>query len=102
MVRIAFAESQSSPANITSTTNSMIVYPNPTTGIITMRFDQPSSGNCKVVLTDMKGRIVLEKTIYVFKGENLRRLNLSNVTNGSYLLQIQTSAGENVIKVVKE
>jgi hypothetical protein len=88
----------SSCTGVESKTNgsAIAVYPNPTSGAITVEF----AGNDEKVLevTDLTGRVILsEKT-------NLGKytINLTGYANGVYFIKIKTGEVNQVIKVVKQ
>ena len=73
-----------------STLNSLKVFPNPTTGVIHLSFD-----NSKIELLDLVGRCVA-----VF--ENTNTLDLSGLADGTYTLRVTLPEGVVLKKVVKK
>ena len=70
------------------------IFPNPTTGILSIDFESEING--KLFLTDFTGKSVLTEKL---KQKNL--LNLSGLANGVYLLEVKTPNGILIEKVVK-
>ena len=71
-----------------------IIYPNPTTGLLNI---------------DVEANSIKSITIYNAQGQQLwakpalNKINLSNLSNGTYFLNIETEQGEIIVKsIVKE
>ena len=72
------------------------VYPNPTTGRVTIR--QKGSGQPYTFsLTDYQGRIILQKTA----GRGTDEPDLSLLPDGAYLLTVETDASTAVFRILK-
>lgn len=67
----------------------VIVYPNPTNGMVTIQSDQPVS---KIEIIDFAGNLVSEKL-------NAKSIDLQNLPNGVYL--IKTTLKDNSVKINK-
>ena len=67
------------------------VFPNPTYGIVNIDADNVVS----VEVMDINGRVAATF-------ENTNKVDLSNLTAGTYMLRIQTANGTSVKKVVKK
>lgn len=70
-----------------SKTESFNLYPNPTTGLVQLETGAIGSGKTEVMVSDMLGRVVLEKTIQSGKPAEL---DLSGNAPGLYLVQLKT------------
>lgn len=81
--------------NVSSTGNSVKVYPNPTNADITIELS--NSLNRTIQLIDITGRVVIST---VPTSEKVS-LNLSNVSNGVYYLKVKSAESVKVVKVVK-
>jgi endoglucanase len=83
-------------ANQEDINDTIVVSPNPTTGILRIEnLEQIES----LVMTDVSGRIFLEKNV---KGQKSVELNLSEKTTGTYFLRLKGEKREIVRKVVKK
>jgi PKD repeat protein len=83
--------------NVT-TTQELIVYPNPSQGAVTIKFGEVYSG--KIVVFDLLGRELLIEDVHN-AGESM--LDLSRFNNGIYLLRLKNSRGvEQNIRVIRE
>jgi PKD repeat protein len=72
------------------------IYPNPTPDFLTIETSENYSGK-SFYLTDIMGRIVLKANLNSFKS----RLNLSDLTDGIYFLNVNDSSNTTV-KIVKK
>ncbi len=76
------------------------VYPNPSTGKVTARFNSGISGNVKLNVYDLSGRLLMTKTEQVLKGANAFALNLSTLASGIYYVELQNGGRQNRIKFI--
>ncbi|MBK9271320.1 MAG: T9SS type A sorting domain-containing protein [Saprospiraceae bacterium] len=63
-------------------------YPNPTSGQLFIQLDSPLSGDGRILIRDLNGRMLKEKTL---KSDKLVFFELENLDNGIYLLEYQSS-----------
>ncbi|MDB4286326.1 T9SS type A sorting domain-containing protein [bacterium] len=81
------------------------VYPNPTSGEVTVDINGISDEDVHILLTDILGRPVAEE-IHVYKGEDLRRctLDLTSLPSGFYLVSFfsEKEGYKEVVTVVKK
>lgn len=66
------------------------VFPNPSTGLVTLRFNSIINGPAQIRVTDMAGKSINASTITVTKGVNTHQLNLSQLANGVYFIEAQS------------
>ena len=66
------------------------VFPNPSTGFINIDTDL---NDFNVKVTDLTGRTILDKN-------NARKLNLSRVASGNYIIQISIAEGSIFKRIV--
>lgn len=81
---------------------SFAIYPNPSQGPISMKFElqKPSEVNIKIV--DMFGRTCHSESFGNKQiGEHTSELNLEHLSRGTYLIVLNTSDGAQVVKVVR-
>jgi hypothetical protein len=76
--------------------NSLVVYPNPTSGLLTI---ETGDNSLKTIqLTDLTGRVVISMSTQ----DQKVGLNLENVSNGIYQLSVSNGTSMEVMKVVKQ
>jgi len=74
------------------------VYPNPTTGALSLRLPASMTGVVSVQLAELNGRVVLTERINAVAGVPYR-FNL-NVNDGTYVLHVRTAAGSETMMPV--
>ena len=94
---------QGKPANeMTKTLNTnapYIFYPNPSTHSLSVKFESNKEEVINIVIKDLNGRIVKESNSLSIVGENTIILNLDNIANGNYFIEILSSSNKYVGKV---
>lgn len=81
--------------------NEIIVYPNPTTGDVTIKFNVPVDGNVNLSFSDANGAkvmTVLEE--YMPSGNYTYTTTLRGLANGSYFTVLTTSSAISVNKTI--
>ncbi len=83
-------------------TRSFEVFPNPSSGMVNVRYDAAQEGEIMVRVHDVVGKVVFVKTITVQGGSNLINLDLESFEKGIYVMEInegqKMSASKLVIK----
>ena len=80
---------------------STIISPNPTTGEITLKNLPLKSGNIRIELTDITGKLI--RVLYDgFYNQEELTFNLSDIPSGSYILQAKQGSSIKTFKVLKE
>tara|TARA_R110001592_G_scaffold150576_2_gene376606 strand:- start:290 stop:1555 length:1266 start_codon:yes stop_codon:yes gene_type:complete len=67
----------------------MSIYPNPTSGNVTLLLDYPSSDKLKINIFDLSGKAVYQDNIGLSTGVNQELLAINHLTSGIYLLSIK-------------
>ena len=81
--------------------NEILVYPNPTTGEVTIKFNNPIDGNVTLSFVDVNGRVVSNiLNEYMPSGNYTYRASLSGFTPGSYYTTMTSSTAISVNKTV--
>lgn len=71
----------------------LLVYPNPAKDNLTLEYTSARSGKVTVQLIDTKGAVLLSKVFAVVAGKNQQNINVSNLSQGMYLLKYVDSDG---------
>ncbi len=66
----------------------LAIYPNPTTGILNIKFDAEKQGDIKVKLISVNGQVIFNKEISGVSGQYNYSFDISNQAKGIYLLSI--------------
>jgi hypothetical protein len=76
------------------------VFPNPSSGSVTLRFNSIGEENYSIRLHDITGREVMMENGKAQGGMNNMVMDLSNYANGIYMLQLQSGQSSQIIKLV--
>jgi hypothetical protein len=69
------------------------VYPNPTTGLVTLDLNATT----QVTVTNALGQVILTETVLAGK----QTINLKNQNNGLYFMNLNQDGKQQTIKVIK-
>ncbi len=91
---------QTSPViNITDTIN--FIYPNPTTGKITVQFIQPGSEVTSIILSDINGNPIQSlANKFIESGKQSIELDVSSYSSGTYIIRVQNQHLSNIYKLI--
>jgi hypothetical protein len=91
-------DTSGNPNNIVNLygTNAIILYPNPSSGMLTVNTGGQSPAVIRVF--DLSGKLL--KTIEAAKGKNLTDIDLSNFENGRYVLELESAQHVKHIQIV--
>ncbi len=78
------------------------VAPVPTKDFVTVDYISTRNGDVKVALTDMFGKVVLERNQLAEKGANQVRLDLQNISNGFYVVTFDNGTTRAISRIVKQ
>ncbi|TDH20683.1 T9SS type A sorting domain-containing protein [Segetibacter sp. 3557_3] len=76
------------------------VAPNPARASVKLAFNSELRGNAMVMVINQTGSIVLKRNLAVNAGANNSALDISNLSNGVYILRIQTGTATQLAKLV--
>ena len=76
-----------------------IVYPNPASDKITIKFTSTNDGQAFVKLADLSGKVIIDRVIGSFEGPNVHDVNLGNLPNGMYVLKFNNGYNNEVRKI---
>ncbi|MDW3193246.1 MAG: BspA family leucine-rich repeat surface protein [Cytophagales bacterium] len=93
---------QTTPAIEKVFENNMEIYPNPVENVLKVRMTAASEEQVELELTDLTGRTLLKQKVNLSRGINLIELDVSTLARGQLLLITRTTAGEQVMKVLRE
>jgi hypothetical protein len=82
--------------------NSLHIYPNPTSGMVTISFVSSEEGTYSIKLSDMTGREVRNESHAIHSGLNTDEMNLTNIQKGMYLAEVIFKANISRVKLIVE
>ena len=77
-------------------------YPNPSSGIVKVQFEAGESKEATVMVVDVHGKTVFSKQVATDRGLNTLQIDLSNQSNGLYILTITSTSGKQQMKLIKK
>ncbi len=80
-------------------TNSMLVFPNPTTGQVTVQYQTTAAESVQLEVVDLLGRVVQQQTEQAEAGDNTFRMELKSKAAGLYLIRLQSQTGPYIQKI---
>ena len=78
------------------------LYPNPTKAITTVDFEVPTTGSAIATVKDITGRVVFSKNVSTTEGVNQLAIDMSELANGLYILNISDKTSTVVKRIVKQ
>ncbi len=90
----------STEINELTVTNSLLIFPNPSSGVFVTSFNTLSVDNYVVKITNTLGQVVYAETLENFSGNYSREMNVSLFGKGVYLLSISNSKNVDVKKII--
>ncbi|MEO6252320.1 MAG: reprolysin-like metallopeptidase [Ferruginibacter sp.] len=79
--------------------NQFSVFPNPVGYIVNLGFNAKLAGNAVISIINQTGAVVLNKTLSVNEGDNIRKLDVGSLANGMYFIKIQNGADVQMAKI---
>jgi PKD domain-containing protein/metallopeptidase family M12-like protein/type IX secretion system substrate protein len=75
------------------------VFPNPTSGKVTVKFSSDNESLCTISVSDLTGRILKSEKYTSVVGDNVRILDLSGFTKGIYFVCIGNGKESQVVRI---
>ena len=67
------------------------IYPNPSSGIFTIEFKRVAENNSNISIVNSIGNVVFSEKLMI--GESSKNIDLSELSKGIYLIELQTELG---------
>ncbi len=80
----------------------LFIYPNPTSDIVTVEFETNLNVMPSYTLSDLSGRTLNIGNMKARHNINSLALDISNLTNGIYILTVVTAEGQGTFKILKQ
>ncbi|PQJ13790.1 S8 family serine peptidase [Nonlabens xylanidelens] len=98
---ITFCEEPQTLSNESIEELDFAVYPNPSNGVFTVSTaNATNSGDAVITISDLNGRRVFTRDVKNLSGNLDETIDVQNLTNGLYLLQVQQGASSTVEKII--
>jgi hypothetical protein len=89
-------------SNVTSGVGSVIGYPNPTTGRMTIEVNAAMEGRVNLVLATAAGNQIIRHIENATRGSNYYELDLSEVVPGVYMLRLEGAGIQVTYRVIRQ
>jgi hypothetical protein len=76
------------------------ISPNPSNGLVTVTYKSITSAQIGLSVYDKTGRLLFTKTGLALAGNNVYRMNLSNLLPGTYNLQLNNKSENRNVKFI--
>ena len=104
------ATSNTATLTVQTTTNineqigltTLVIYPNPNKGLFTLSYEATGTEDLQIKVFDIKGETVYLKEYKKVNGKFSKEINLSNVANGIYSVEIKSGEKMYRQKLIKE
>ncbi|MDQ3100528.1 MAG: T9SS type A sorting domain-containing protein [Bacteroidota bacterium] len=67
------------------------IFPNPSTGLVNLNFDLPTTSNIEIEVVDLLGKVVANQTNGLGAGAQTIKLDISHLNDGSYFLNLRVN-----------
>ena len=74
------------------------LYPNPASSTINVQYIDDKTGKLKITVYDVSSRVVMDQEFSKDQSLMTKELNISNLKNGMYYLEIQQSDGKKLVR----
>jgi hypothetical protein len=81
---------------------SIIAYPNPVSGELTVDITVPKSAKASLKLMDATGKVVRSSELQLAAGNNTSKIDMKSLSDGIYLLQISNAQGLTFSEVIRK
>lgn len=78
------------------------VFPNPTSGKITIQLSTNKTMNVNIEVMDASGKVVMKQNQIYNSTDNSHNINISHLAAGNYFLRLISEGNTQVIKVIKD
>jgi len=99
---LAFAGNVSSVAVHENFINVINVYPNPAKKNITVNFSLTHPEKVKIILTNIDGQLIKENDLGTVLGSTIYSMNISEISKGSYFVNVIAESGTETKKIIIE
>jgi hypothetical protein len=92
-----FVYSKTISIDNTGQPESLLLYPNPTHGILNLRIIMTTAANSRIQLCDVQGRVLLSQETNLLKGMNYLNFNVTGLPVGKYFVQVKNYSSSGLI-----
>ncbi|MBL7765761.1 MAG: T9SS type A sorting domain-containing protein [Chitinophagaceae bacterium] len=89
-------------SGIDGSSDGLLIYPNPTTGMASVQFDAQTSGEYHLMLYDLAGHLVHQQQGKYQSGINEWPIDLRRAASGLYMIYFECNGTKRYLKLMKE
>jgi hypothetical protein len=82
------------------TEETLFLYPSPANTFINMEMFSNADTEASIMITDMNGRIIQQKNIYLTSGDNSSEINTADLSEGIYFVSVISSQSRSMQKII--
>lgn len=82
--------------------NSTLIYPNPASDLLQVKYESEKAGNFQIKIIDLQGKLIKQVTLNSQYGTNYAILDVSGLTQGLYIFQLQNGNKIETLRFIKE
>lgn len=98
-----FTVNQSVPTIIDNITDTnFLIYPNPTRGLLTIKFPESITGDITIYISDASGRLIKVIMFSIDNSEEENYINLTTLNRGLYFIAIKNRNSIRTFKILRE
>ncbi len=86
--------------DVTTSLSELNIYPNPSEGSFTIKFEIAQKDNYDISIVDVVGQKVSSETLVNYKGEYNKQFDLSNLQKGVYFLHVVSKRSSSSAKII--
>lgn len=98
-ISMTITPNEQSVQTVNGSVATVVAYPNPTTGMVTIKWQDMAAEKGVVVITDITGRVVSTSDINMTAGSGARTIDLSSVNSGLYIINVHTPSVNYIAKL---
>jgi Secretion system C-terminal sorting domain/SdrD B-like domain/Bacterial Ig-like domain (group 2) len=76
---------------VTAGTTGISIFPNPTSGELSIQWENKTTGNAEVIITDMTGREVIRTSVNISTTTGQAHIDLAGISEGVYIITIKAA-----------
>jgi biopolymer transport protein ExbD len=96
-----FTYSEVVTITLPAVTSTVTVFPNPASKKVMVNISVPADGKVQWNLTDNAGRVMIQNSAELRKGNNSVSINISNLSSGFYYLSVTGAGIDQKVKLEK-
>jgi len=92
-INVIFTPGTSTYVTPTSLPGSLVIFPNPTSGLVELSFQDFEDDIYSIGIYDLAGKLILKDKVEIHKKKQSVNVDLNNASKGMYLVKIESKKG---------